>query len=401
MIVIMEAGKKIVLNKIDFIVAFLFMASSGNPLIIYSSEWFSVITMVIMFILCLFNKKTILTKSLIQWVLLLSMLFIVQYWVVDKVSIPADINLITKIITASLFATYLGGKFKWAYLHVIVALTAMSLICWTLSYIDPEFLFGYEYDRYYTIFFYNRIIDFNDNYDMYLRNSGMFWEPGAFAGFILFVPMLFFDRLKELYHTHKMYCYILLVGLLSTFSTTGYVVLIFLVGSIWINSANNMFSKMALFFFIAIISVYAFTGLDFLGAKITKQFEDAQNLSSGDYSWDRFGAMKIDIEYALKHPWIGNGFLLSSRYGQLGEYMTGTGNGFTGAINMFGFPLILFYFFSVYNKLPWQGMYMKIVIIISMVLLLSGEYYLNYSFFWVLLFVNYNPSLSTNYDAKN
>lgn len=391
-----DTDNNMVLSKKDYIVAFLFMVSSGNPLVIYSSEWFSIITMVIMFLLCLLNKKTIVTSSLSNWVLISSLLLSAQYFFIDEVSVPADVNFVSKIITASLFATYLGNKFRWAYFRVIVVLTSISLICWMPSFINPDLYFGYEFDRYYTIFFYNRVNNFNYNYDIFFRNSGMFWEPGAFAGFILFVPLLFVDRLKDLFHANKMYCYILLVGLLSTFSTTGYVVLLFLVGSIWIYSTNSKFAKIALLFLLGTISVYAFTELAFLGTKITQQFEDAQNLSSGDYSWDRFGAMVIDIENAFRHPWIGNGFLLSSRYGQLGELMSGTGNGFTGAINMFGFPFIMYYLSGVYNNLPWKGNFIKIVILITIVFLLSGEYYLNYSFLWVLLFINYTSSLQTN-----
>ena len=377
------------LNRVDYLVAFVFMATSGNPLVIYSSEWFSIITMSFMGLLCFVYRKQIVTINLKRWIALTVLLLLCQYIWIDPVSVSADVNFISKIISASLFASFLGVRFRWAYFRVMVYLTVFAIICWIPSFLNPNFHFGSEFDRYYTIFFYNRVMGFNQNYDFFFRNSGMFWEPGAFAGFLLFVPMLFIDCLKDFFKANRKSCYILLAGLLTTFSATGYIALMFLVGLVLVKTTNSKLAKVFIALILIAISFYAFTGLEFLGTKITKQIEDAQNLADGDYSWDRFGAMVIDIQNALKHPFIGNGFLLESRYGKLGELMGGAGNGFTGAVNMFGFPFVILYLFGVWKNTPSQVTFIKIVFLVTVVLLLSGEYYLNYAFYWVLLFMTH------------
>ena len=76
-----------------------------------------------------------------------------------------------------------------------------------------------------------------------------------------------------------------------------------------------------------------------------------------------------------------------SRYGILGEYMKGAGNGFTGAINMLGIPFIILYFLGIFRNLSHIPKANRLVFIFAIILILNGEYMLNYPLFWSLLFI--------------
>lgn len=133
--------------------------------------------------------------------------------------------------------------------------------------------------------------------------------------------------------------------------------------------------------------ISASNSIDFLGDKIEGQYENAMSLRTNEVSWTRMGAMKIDLQHISRHPLVGNGFVMTSRYENLGDKMVGSGNGFTGAINMLGIPCIAIYFLVLYRSLNFNQKKQKIFFISLIVILLNGEFFLNYPLFWGLPFV--------------
>lgn len=385
------------ITKLDYFVAFLFMAFSGNPVFIYTTEWYAIISLIIMFVLCLLNHKQRIDGKISRLLAIFILLSVLQYFFLENVSIPADINQIAKIYVAFLFASFLGTKFRESYLRVITVLAAISLPFWFARFLSENVTFGFEVDRYYSIIIFNTTQNINYNYSSFVRNCGMFWEPGAYSGFLLLVPLMYINNLKELYINNKKSCVILLAALLSAGSTTGYIVLIFLVGPMLLKNIQNPIVRLLFLIIVVVLGFYAFLGLDFLGAKIISEYESASELSQGQSSWTRMGAMQIDLENILRHPFIGNGYLLQSRYGALGELMGGTGNGFTGAINIYGIPMMLIYLCMLSKNIPVVSNRTNFIAVFAVILLLNGEYHLNYSAFWALLFIQYDSEKKYRY----
>ena len=86
----------------------------------------------------------------------------------------------------------------------------------------------------------------------------------------------------------------------------------------------------------------------------------------------------------------------------LGALMGGTGNGFTGAVNMYGIPMMFLYIILLYKRIPVGSVQIKILAVIAVILLLSGEFHLNYSAFWTLIFIQYgNKTKKNNYETKS
>lgn len=198
---------------------------------------------------------------------------------------------------------------------------------------------------------------------------------------------MYISDLKHLWKNEKIRCCILFVALLTTFSTTGYVVLMLVLSAIMIKEAKNMFFKVAVSAIVVSGVIYAFTAFDFLGEKIQSQYENALIIEQGDVSWSRFGAAVVDYHEIVRHPFVGNGFVMDARYPKLGGLMSGSGNGFSGAINMFGLIAIFFYLLQLYKFSPGKSLIDKWLFFFAIALLLQGEYFLNYPMFWALIFL--------------
>lgn len=373
------------ISKFENLVMFLMLCISGNPVFIYmESKYLYVVSAVIMFGLCVLKKKKLSSHKLFFWIVCTCVLFLFQNIILELTSINAEMNFLIRLYLSFLCASFFDFKFREVYFKVMVMICLISIPFYILQI--GGITFGFEFDRYFTMVFFNSIIP--RGIDYHARNSGMFWEPGAFQGFIMLVPLLYSDSLKQLWNRHKKGCLILLIAFVTTQSTTGYITFsMFVFLTIVFNTSKiNIMTKSLLIMLTVIIFSYIWSQ-DFIGTKVLEQYEEALAIQEGDVSWNRMGAMIIDIDNILRHPFIGNGFMDDSRYGILGEYMKGTGNGFTGAINMFGVPFIALYFIGIYQNLRYISKVNRIIFLFIIVLLLNGEYFLNYHLFWSLLFI--------------
>ena len=368
------------IRKSDYIVAFLIICASGNPLVVLTTKWSAIILALLMLLMCYYNKKALVNYKLIKLLFGFTLLFSFQKLLLTDTSLPAEINFLAKLYAVFLASNFLGAKFRYTYFKVIYWISLLSLVCFALNSLGLTF--GINFDRYRSIFLYNNIIEIDS-----IRNSGMFWEPGAFQGYIILVFLLYLKEWKPFWTKHKKECIILSVALLTTLSTTGYLVFCCYIIYILFVSKINKLIKVSFLLILLIACTYAYSNIDFLGEKIEEQYENAQDLSAGDVSWTRMGALMIDIQHIKKHPMIGNGFVMASRYGVLGNKMHGSGNGFTGAINMFGIPCILIYLILVYRNLNFTNL-QKIFFVSIIIILLNGEFFLNYPLFWGLIFIN-------------
>ena len=154
---------------------------------------------------------------------------------------------------------------------------------------------------------------------------------------------------------------VLFLVLLSTMSTTGYVVFAVLSMLIILKDIRNVILKFFVAFSTVAVFMWAYNTFDFLGEKIENEYESAVEQESGKASWSRMGALRIDMESIKKHPILGNGFSMREKYGQLGDKMGGAGNGFSGVLNMLGIPFIFFFFLQLYKNAPATSRYEKML----------------------------------------
>jgi hypothetical protein len=156
------------------------------------------------------------------------------------------------------------------------------------------------------------------------RNAGMFWEPGAFAGYIN-LALLFLSLFKNCFskEEYRKYLLVLLVALLTTMSTAGYVgAPIALLLGYKFRPKNKRHGSYKIFLSFLILTLclvaasYVVNNVEFLGDKLNSQIEEAQGLESDEVGVEtsRFATVLFDWYYFEKSPIFGNGIEQKVRY---------------------------------------------------------------------------------------
>ncbi len=117
------------------------------------------------------------------------------------------------------------------YIYIIFAFCLISIPCFFVLSQFPNIALrlcqsGYNYQ---SRFGYSWYFTFGWNGGLLYRNSGPFWEPGAFQGFIVIaIIMLLYNTDKYTVSHRKIVLLTFLITLLTTQSTTGYIILVLL-----------------------------------------------------------------------------------------------------------------------------------------------------------------------------
>ena len=155
------------------------------------------------------------------------------------------------------------------------------------------------------LFTVNRRADVLNEYTFVIRNAGFAWEPGAFASFICLG--LFCNLMRTNFRiVNNRSLYVLLISLLSTQSTTGFVIFIFLLGAHMI--MNGKYSYV-IWILPLIIGLFC---LPFVRDKVLNEMQltsnfDIRNLGDGTYSLGRMASFKLYWMEFLRHPILGLG----------------------------------------------------------------------------------------------
>ncbi|MGH4119456.1 O-antigen ligase family protein [Clostridium sp.] len=114
-------------------------------------------------------------------------------------------------------------KFKKYFINIMAALCLISDICFGILTVIPNFKLPLlmesfrGFNQYIYTFYYT--MSWTKDYQ---RNSGIFWEPGAYQVFIIIaIILLMHKREKDKYRIHKFILFS--ITLITTFSVTGYV----------------------------------------------------------------------------------------------------------------------------------------------------------------------------------
>lgn len=382
-------------NKMSYFLLFILLAFSGNP-VFNQNKFFLIIFGVVLILLTIFFNKTkfdvVFKKRLFEYVSFFSLIFLLQSIFLDYLSIEGVINFCFKILVGAIIVHLLDYNFREKYLNLMYFLGVISIVGFLINLTGIKIPAIFEVNNNSTIILFGTLNSMFDAPPM--RNSGMFWEPGAYAGYLLLIPILYIRDLKELWTWHKKKCIILLIALLTTLSTTGYIIIyLIFIYYLMIKSGKKFLVYLSLPFIMS--GMYTiFTQLDFLGEKIETQSESSfSNTVGQDFSPDRFGALAFDLYYIEKHPIFGNGLHSKTRYADH-QYLVkdeesgilSHGNGFSNFIASMGVISILFYFYLIYRRFPFAKRDSFFVILL-IVLLLQGEQFLDYPLFLALPFI--------------
>lgn len=373
---------------VDYIPLFLLVCLSGNPLFT-TGKFQKPFLMLFAAGFIVYSLYYITAKALNKGVrlLLITILFIVllstfQLYTLGYVSYPGVFALVLKVIMGLFFLVYyqsIGINPYLMYVNLFSFLAKASLPLFALNFFTFS---GLPLDVPYTksLLLYT---SFDLPKDM-LRNSGMFWEPGAFAGYL--VLALLFIILQNRGFTlgaYKKQAIWIVLGLLTTLSTTGFLVLA-LILLIYIVQ-NYKFGKFILIPVIAVGGYFAYNNLEILGEKLEDQYNEAAEMDKSDVSNTRFGALNMDLQYIEDKPFTGNGLDKRTRY-RFHPWVDdgiGHGNGMSNFIVYWGIPFFLFWLICVFRfaYISTASVSTAVWFTVIMILILQGEQFLNYPLF--------------------
>ena len=211
------------------------------------------------------------------------------------------------------------------YEHIMVVFSAISLVLWGASLLIPplsdlfrlfpETTFGNNF-----LYLFNWMDPLKGQlWGSLIRNAGCSWEPGRFA--IMLVPAIVTNLSREgILFRGNTKIIILLLALVSTFSTTGYSITFLVYVIFWLREFNT--KSILSFAFIALPLAAAIFSLDFMAEKIqdkanfeglTRERMHNINYNAKTYgdeylgSLDRIESAYFEWENFKKEPFIGYG----------------------------------------------------------------------------------------------
>lgn len=175
------------------------------------------------------------------------------------------------------------------------------------------------------------------------RNSGPFWEPGAFAVYLMIALLFNFNDDKKILSSKNL---VFIICLVSTFSTAGYIALfIFL---IYVNF--DLIKKNALyylvFFMVISIGYFIYFNTEFMGDKIKNNIE-----ISDETTTSRFGSALADIEDFKRSPVFGLGRAgAKENFAKELTIENHRNNGIFNLLAIYGLPITIMYFGLIFQS---------------------------------------------------
>lgn len=345
-------------------------------------QWIFYISIFIFFVFYGLNKRKLNDVMLVF--IPFSLLFLINIVVyageMRSYEINEVIGILLNFLVVAFVATFVNKQaFIKYYLRIMYVISIISIICFLIATINPQMarsLCQPDYhwpDKYGYSFYYT----WGWNGDIFARNSGPFWEPGAFQGFLIFALLLllhtrdFADIFKI---KMRMVASVFIVAILTTGSTTGYILLVLIVFSnlkAFLRLYSDLSNRMK-FFAAAVIVILPILIVIKSGNISDKLFGDS--FASVTSRVTRISDFIGGLELIKKNPVIGLGVTpfrdaLKSTYG----VNIDDSNGLVSMAYIYGIPMVIYYFYRFYQGLRYlfaeiKGLQFGIVLVVFVIL---------------------------------
>jgi hypothetical protein len=388
---------KIIFMKLNWFynfLTFLVIAISGNPAVgVLNKEVVYIGSLVVFFIFRLVKPQH-LTRQDVRVFGAFGLLTITHVVIFGSMAVTASIGFMVRLSIA-LLAIKMIPQFSRRYVSVLYVLSIISLMFFIPTFlgIDMQGLFaGMRMPLKDIDIFHVGLHNLRVEYGITSRNMGMFWEPGAYAGYLI-LALFFLIRDGRMLSRQG---WVLIATVLTTRSTTGYLALMVLVifyvyEEGWNNNRAFRWIGLPLLLVMIVTGIFTLFGqVEFLGEKIAGQLESAR---IGEYEsrTNRFGNFLYDLKWITDSPligWSANPETRLSYDSDVLDLVSGQGNGLTGFAIKFGLiGLGLFIgFFSYMTKCISGSSRIAMFGVIVVCVLLNGEQFLNFPLFLSLMF---------------
>jgi len=220
-----------------------------------------------------------------------------------------------------------------------------------------------------------------------IRNCGPFWEPGIFASWIV-LAILFLGN-KELYQNRTIPLMILVLGVLSTYSAAGYLVLFIVLLLRLVNYTNQMQSQRMKIVAHMLILISLGLFVYFVYPIISVLFEENKYLTQlvGESFWNssRIFSIKQNFDLFIREPIWG--------YGQAYVVSNTINVGNTASsvylLACFGILGITYTIAIIIGIMRQNGLTLmeKVLVLVIILVLVNKEPHYEFVWMWTLIFI--------------
>ena len=297
-------------RKID-IITFFFIFLTSSYVVARDVVPSSIVIFIWILILgyLVFHSRFVPKKAAFIPVLICAM-YIFLYAVRENDIIVGIKNLFGLVAASFYIFNFNINQIRDSIIRVVKFITIISLVCFASYLLIPQLnsllVINKEGISYSCLGIYVHMVG-------YSRNCGMFWEPGAFQAFINVALLLEISKKEPKYSTMLIFC----IGVLTTFSKTGYVaVLIMLI--IYILTKTDLstsgLGKLLILGLMVFVVLFAFKDRIFGSSQNTVfgkintffEYEEFNNTRRTSAS-ARYFALKKPFEVFTQNPILGVG----------------------------------------------------------------------------------------------
>ena len=394
------------------------VSNFNKPTEAFSQKWLSLMLFCAIFVskdLLYFGTVNALLLRISQIVMMGCALFSAIYLVTNKISVK-DKSIFSLIMSTILVVLSALGNldFRMGYLYLLVVLWVGYMLLW-IAGADRIFDFFYKamtvisvvsvvafvfqklFPQFVTLFpiiknetgiqfRFLLVTNLDDTYGTFLRNWGPFREPGVFQAFVALSLMYGLYCKKEsslwsiLFH---------ILAIVTTFSTTGYIVLMLIIGATVVQKKETMLNRelyktilvicflgaLYLVFFTDVL--YSSGGMDYASV-FGKIFSGGSNPAMGS----RVASIWVNILMFLERPLFGGGLtfvdarfaeLCSELYGTTGYHNTNTVFILLSTFGLLFMAILLTKMWLFINEYFHGGRWTKLLLLAAYICLLFGE----------------------------
>jgi len=371
------------INK-DNLLVFLLLCSSGNPIFIYSPIVRTLYIIFAIFLLIMsFAKKTDVFPKFLSYISVFVIIAIFQQAFIPNLSLNSQLFAFIRIFIGVATIRLLGDRFVNEYVKVMTVVAAISLVGIAINTLYGM-IPGYQTSKIgYSLVLYTQL--YSDFKGLVLRNCGMFWEPGAFQGYLnlafAFAVLLPDNKLK------RISIIIMSIAILTTFSTTGYLVFgLTVIYSLYYMKRSSTTVRLICVAAVCILFIQAYYSLEFLNDKIVDNLVNTDSSQGRVTDYIRYGAVLKD------------NFLLGINIADEDFY---TGNGLVYMILYYGGIFVIYYFLKLYNCLRQEvSLSVAVHLLLVVLLTLQGEVFMFYPLYLSLPLIVYRFDKPLGYDRN-
>lgn len=302
-------------------------------------------------------------------IMLIVSVWVLYHWVRVGHYDTAFIMLIYQIFAGYLMICLYKEKIIDYYENVAYAFAFIGLIMWVVNnIISSEVMASFAPFR---SSGYNNAFDSSGSFLFYVtgswkgaqfielyRNQGYCWEAGRFASLTSLGLLCYIIKNNGISKIWDKHLWVYILTIFSTFSTTGYITTLIILGlTILFGKSFSFFYRALLGGLLAVAIVYL-QDADFLGEKIERQLDTSSFLSqgaeyyseSGVQTVERFEGIYLDWLNFLDEPFMGYG--LTDQWSYMQRHINReliTSNGITKPFAQYGIILALFFFIYLFK----------------------------------------------------